>query len=265
MTPTALFLGLALAAAAAPAGMVTVPAGVVQPFFRDLPAPQSSPTSAAPARSVATAIDVVAFFIDEKPVTNAAFVAFLRSHSEWSHSHVKHLFADVGYLRAWVADLDPGPRNPANSPIIDVSWFAAKAFCKVQGKTLPTVAQWERAASESGDATSRAAKESTERILAWYGAPSPDVLPSVGGSAPNRFGIFDLHALVWEWTLDFNNAMTGDDGRAGDSPFFCGSGGARAVDASDYATFMRYAFRSSLKASYAVRNLGFRCAQEIHR
>jgi formylglycine-generating enzyme required for sulfatase activity len=42
---------------------------------------------------------------------------------------------------------------------------------------------------------------------------------------------------------------------------FCGAGAATAADATDYATFMRYAFRSSLRASYTVRNLGFRCSQ----
>ena len=55
-----------------------------------------------------------------------------------------------------------------------------------------------------------------------------------------------------------------EDGRsAGDqNALFCGSGGARAIDPSDSATFMRYAFRSSLKARYTVRNLGFRCARD---
>ena len=75
----------------------------------------------------------------------------------------------------------------------------------------------------------------------------------------------DLTGLVWEWTLDFNDTMVGEEGRGGDSALFCGSAGARAIDAADSATFMRYAFRSSLKASYATKNLGFRCAKDVTR
>ena len=30
----------------------------------------------------------------------------------------------------------------------------------------------------------------------------------------------------------------------------------------NYAAFMRYAFRGSLKANYSTRNLGFRCAKD---
>jgi sulfatase modifying factor 1 len=43
---------------------------------------------------------------------------------------------------------------------------------------------------------------------------------------------------------------------------FCGSGALGASSFDDYAAFMRYAFRSSLKAHYTVPNLGFRCAQD---
>ena len=31
----------------------------------------------------------------------------------------------------------------------------------------------------------------------------------------------------------------------------------------NYAAFMRYAFRGSIKANYTTKNLGFRCAKNI--
>jgi sulfatase modifying factor 1 len=34
-----------------------------------------------------------------------------------------------------------------------------------------------------------------------------------------------------------------------------------ATDLMNYAAFMRYAFRGSIKAKYAVQNLGFRCVK----
>jgi len=37
----------------------------------------------------------------------------------------------------------------------------------------------------------------------------------------------------------------------------------QARDVSNYTAFMRYGFRSSLKADYCVHNLGFRCAKDL--
>ena len=48
-----------------------------------------------------------------------------------------------------------------------------------------------------------------------------------------------------------------------DKSLFCGSGSLTANDLMNYAAFMRYAFRGSIKANYAVQNLGFRCAKDI--
>ncbi len=252
-----------LALGSLPHGMVAVPAGTFRRFLKDIPAAQTSSTSAsAPEPPPQSAeIPVAAFALDAEPVTNGAFASFVRAHPRWRRSRIKHLFADVGYLRSWKSDLEPGPKNPATSPVTEVSWFAAKAYCRSLNKRLPTEAEWERAAES---ASVKEARETSERILTWYGAPTPDVLPAVGRTAANRFGVHDLHALVWEWVLDFNDSMTSDEGRGGASQLFCGSAGVRSVDPSDYATFMRYAFRGSLKARYTVRNLGFRCAKEIH-
>jgi formylglycine-generating enzyme required for sulfatase activity len=46
---------------------------------------------------------------------------------------------------------------------------------------------------------------------------------------------------------------------------YCAAGSLKAVDKEDYASFMRFAFRESLKAAYTVRNLGFRCAMDIEK
>ena len=44
------------------------------------------------------------------------------------------------------------------------------------------------------------------------------------------------------------------------------AGGAASLgarDTGDYAAFMRYAFRQSLRGAYTVHNLGFRCARGL--
>ena len=47
-----------------------------------------------------------------------------------------------------------------------------------------------------------------------------------------------------------------------DNNLFCGSESVNATDLMNYAAFMRYAFRGSIKADFSVQNLGFRCVKD---
>ena len=211
--------------------------------------------------------EVPGFLLDRHPVTNARFLAFVREHPEWRRSRAGRLFAAEGYLAHWAGDLDPGPAAPADAPVVNVSWFAARAYLKAQGKRLPTEDEWEfaaRADETRADATTDPAF--LARILAWYGKPNPPVLPAVTTAAADFRGIAGMHGLVWEWVRDFNNQMVTGSTRNDtslDRSLFCAGGTLGATDASNYAAFMRFAFRSSLEGSFTVPNLGFRGARDI--
>ena len=237
----------------APQGMARVPAGVFRPLFRSDVDPREIP--------------VRAFALDIHPVTNAEFLAFVSANPRWRRSQVKRLFADENYLKHWAGDVELGDAITTNAPVTWVSWFAAKAFAAWAGKRLSTTAEWEFAAAASPtrpDGENDA--EFKKQIAAWHASPSPARLPPVGTGRANFYGVRELHGLVWEWVADFNTAMVTGDAR-GDSglerQLFCGSGSQGAKDVSDYAAFMRYGFRSSLKADYTVHNLGFRCARDL--
>ncbi len=243
-------LGAAAVEAAAPDGTALVPAGPPATFFVAV-------GSAVPG----SAAEVPAFRIDRRPVTRRQYAEFVRRHLEWQRSRVPPVLADAHYLEDWASDVDAGTRVPLDAPVTRVSWFAANAYCRSKGKDLPTVEQWERAAagSEKDSAAMR------ERILQWYSRPGSERLGTVGRGTPNVYGIHDLHGLIWEWTLDFNSTLVSTESRdpgGKDDPLFCGSGSLGAVDPSDYATFMRYALRNSLRANYTTSSLGFRCATE---
>lgn len=238
-------------AAQAATGMVSLSGGSYRPFYSLGVSPQ--PVKVGP------------FALDIYPVTNADYLSFVKSQAKWRKSKVKPIFADAQYLSHWRGDLAFDPAL-AKSPVNHVSWFAAQAYCKSQGKRLPTVDQWEFAARASANKADASQDPAFARqILDWYGKPTPARLPAVGRQR-NVHGIYDLHGLVWEWTSDFNSIMiTGEsreDAGGVNRDLYCAGGASAGADPSNYAAYMRFAFRSSLEARYTVRNLGFRCAKE---
>lgn len=236
---------------AVPEGMARIPAGSLLPFY---------------GGDRRTRVAVPAFAIDVRPVTNAQFLEFVRANPRWRKSAVTRLFADAGYLSGWSSDLALGPQASASAPVTYVSWFAARAYCASRGARLPTENEWEyvaRADETRADASRDPAF--VRRILAWYSRPTTRV-GEVGRGHADVYGVHDLHGLIWEWVEDFNASMVSADDRARDddqASRVCGGAAAGAADPSDYAAFMRFAFRSSLHASYTVHNLGFRCARSF--
>ncbi|MEM7200360.1 MAG: formylglycine-generating enzyme family protein [Planctomycetota bacterium] len=232
--------------------LVTVRGGSYRPVFA--------------GKGEATEVPVAPFSLEEHAVTNAQFLVFVAANPAWRRSSVKALFAEDGYLRQWRGDLDHGP-GIGVSPVTHVSWFAARAYAQWIGRRLPTLAEWEyAAAANETELQARDEPAFVQRMLDWYGRPTPDVPAPVRSTFRNAHGAWDMHGLVWEWLEDFNSALVTGESR-GDSglerKLFCGSGSVGAADPSDYAAFMRFAFRGSLRASYVVKNLGFRCAEDL--
>lgn len=209
---------------------------------------------------------VESFKIDVYPVTNAQYLAFLKQNPAYSRSKIKGLFADKSYLSQWTSDFNFGKSNQPNAPVTNISWFAAKKYCDCQGKRLPTMDEWEYVAMADEKKTDARSKESFNKyILSWYEKPKTYLNP-VGHTFKNYWGVYDMHGLVWEWTADFNSLFLSGESRKDkdtDKNLFCGSGSINATDLMNYAAFMRYAFRGSLKAQYSSKNLGFRCAQDL--
>ncbi|MBV2167970.1 MAG: formylglycine-generating enzyme family protein [Bdellovibrio sp.] len=224
--------------------MVLVPAGSFQmPAFLDK-----------------TPRKVSEFFIDKHPVTNTQYLKFVTAHPEWRKSKAKKIFVDGNYLEYWKGDLDFGGPEMASSPVVRVSWYAARAYCDSLGKRLATIDEWEYV----GQMAFKDKRELKSLILEWYGQGAEWPLPGVMKKTPNILDVYDMHGLIWEWVEDFNSSMVTGESRSDvalDRNLFCGGGAASAADPADYAAFMRYAFRSSLQAKYTVRNLGFRCVK----
>lgn len=234
-----------------PDGMVLIPGGQYTPFYqgkRD------------------TSVAVAAFLLDEHAVTNAEYLEFVKANPSWSKSAIPALYGDSGYLKHWEGDFEIGAlySQIKDSPVTNVSWYAAKAYCQWKGKRLPTVSEWEYV----GNARPEGEELPLERvILNWYSKPTPPITPPVRSTFKNAVDVYDMHGLVWEWVYDFNSVVMDGDSRSNTEikrQLFCASGSFGVANKEDYAAFMRFAYRGSLKANYTVSNLGFRCAKTIN-
>ena len=238
-------------------GMVLIPGGVYQPFFKG--------ENDAPQR------EVHSYLLQKYPVTCGEYLEFVQANPKWKRSKVIRLFADEQYLADWKNDEDPGIETPGrlNQPVTWVSWFAARAYAKWKGMRLPTSAEWEFAAQAGFDSVDGSGEPAFVRdLMKKYSLPLPEIFPQIGQERPNFYGLHDMHGLAWEWTLDFNSALATGDVRNDtgiNRVLFCGAGALGTVDRSNYAAYMRYGFRSSVKASYTIRNLGFRCAKDCSK
>jgi formylglycine-generating enzyme required for sulfatase activity len=145
----------------------------------------------------------------------------------------------------------------ARRPAVGITWFEAKQYCEARGKRLPTTAEWERAASATPIAE-QMSLYATRRFGANAGM--------VGRGERNRFGVADLHGLVWEWTLDFDAPAHGAShhhAHAEHNGVSCASAAIGATNVNDYPAFLRNAVRAGLERTSATASLGFRCAANL--
>ncbi len=113
-------------------------------------------------------VDVPAFRIARRPVTNATWLSFCEGggyeRREWwsDEGWAWKEEYDITHPEGWSAD---GPIR-LDRPVMHVSWFEADAFARSQGARLPTEAEWEKASTWT--------REPLEQIgEAWEWTASP--------------------------------------------------------------------------------------------
>jgi formylglycine-generating enzyme required for sulfatase activity len=172
----------------------------------------------------------------------------------------------------WVALMgeNPSENEGQNFPVDHVSWEMAQSFVeklsKLTGKKyrLPSEAEWEYAARAG---TSKEYYDSDEiaslDAYAWFGANSDKEAHAVGLKKPNRFGLYDMHGNVWEWTQDcWNPDYKGaPETQAAWEEGNCESRVNRGGSWFNVARMLRSAFRSRFATTLKSPYFGLRVAR----
>ncbi|OGR42692.1 MAG: hypothetical protein A2X35_01710 [Elusimicrobia bacterium GWA2_61_42] len=152
------------------------------------------------------AVRLDAFYIDNREATMGEYQAFVKEtgahHPEWSKPGGK--FNIETGREKYYRRLESFIKNCRPCPVFGVLWEDAAAYCLAKKKRLPTEAEWEAAAAD-GKAYKFGFGESDSDYgkYGWYEENSGGVPHPVGAKTPGRYGLYDMHGNVWEWTSDF--------------------------------------------------------------
>ena len=163
-----------------------------------------------------------AFWIDQTEVTNEMFATFLNKEGNQEEGGTTWLEIDDGdVLISESGGTFQSKEGFANHPVIEVSWYGAKAYCEWAGRRLPTEAEWEKAARGTDGRKYPWGNEDVagnllnlcDKNCSWsnrinsiddgYARTAP-VGTYPDGASP--YGALDMAGNVWEWVADWYDA-----------------------------------------------------------
>lgn len=196
------------------------------------------------------------FWMDATVVTNEDYRKFLLANPKWQKERLDQTYYEGIYLESWNGN--DYPAHKGNHPVLEVTWYAARAYAEWAGKRLPTEAEWEYAC--------RAGTTTTY----WWGDRfnSKKINQNRVTSDPvgheerrNTWGLYDMGCNVSEWTSSIYKDYPYKRGDGREEPI---APGPRIIRGGSFlsrrAEFM-LAFRYLSEPWYCMPDVGFRCVQ----
>jgi eukaryotic-like serine/threonine-protein kinase len=168
------------------------------------------PVAAGPISFLGQTVDLPDYWIDRYEVTNAEYKRFIeaggyRRRELWKHPFVRD-GRDLSFEDAISAFVDrtgrPGPAGwelgsypdgAGRHPVDGISWYEAAAFAESQGKSLPTVFHWQRAARNDSIFSD---------VLALSNFAGKGTTPVGALEGLGHVGTYDMAGNVKEWCFN---------------------------------------------------------------
>jgi len=144
-------------------------------------------------------VSLSAFAIDIYEVTNAQYAECVAAGACAAPIATASQAREDYYLSA----------EYANFPMINVKWEEAQAYCRWDGKRLPTEAEWELAARGTapkayawGDEAPDCSKANIYNDATMSACVGDTVAVGSYPDGASEFGVMDMTGNVWEWVAD---------------------------------------------------------------
>ncbi len=199
-------------------------------------------------------ITLAPYWIDLKEISNQQYQAFVKKTNR-HQQEVMVFFDDTAYLFK--------PTLPA----VGVTWFDAEAYCRWNGKRLPTEAEWEFAANGSDDHLGRWpwGPEFIEGYANIRGEEDGFAYTAPVGSfeaGRSDFGLYEAAGNVEEWVSDWYDEFFYQEGQV-TLPRGPETGNTKVTRGGSWgsaATDTRTTKRNTVAPYRKEATIGFRCA-----
>lgn len=207
-------------------------------------------------------------YLDQHPERKVTLDAYYIDRYEVTNKEFKQFMDDTKYPDPpgnWVGGTFPEGRG--DHPVTSIIWQEALAYALWAKKSLPTEAQWEKAA-RGPDGLSYPWGNVYEKGKANVGIEDAKATVPVGSHPEDisPYQVYDMAGNVMEWTLDWYEAYPGNvhkDPRFG-KKFKVLRGNAFQKSGHYFLDAYRYAFnRTEVPADEYFENVGFRCVLPV--
>jgi len=226
------------------------------------------------------AVTVSPFRMEVTEVTYEQYVTFLNLMGPGSHANgcdgqpclATRVESDTSNVTYDSANYDV-PDVINNLPVVEVTWFGAKAYCEAIGRRLPTETEWERAARGDDGRVFPWGGSTFDSSLVWTNRSAPDN-GEEGGPVPvdsyplgaSPYGMLNMAGNVAEWVSDwYDDDYYAQAESAQPDPIGPPLGDEKVARGGSWDAvpfFARTMHRQSRRPNEPAPWLGFRCAAD---